>query len=65
MQNATIQNIYSILFAATILTIFEIVFFYIIIAPGVKGTMNENLNKLVNVFSNKLNMYAESSKPLM
>ena len=61
MQNATIQNIYSILFAATILTIFEIVFFYIIIAPGVKGTMNENLNKLVNVFSNKLNKVGESS----
>ena len=41
-----LKNIYVILIVATILTIFEIVFFYIIVAPGVVSQMNSQLTTI-------------------
>ena len=54
MQNATKQNFYSILLTATILTIFEIVFFYVIVVPGINNSMKSNLNKIITKISNRI-----------
>lgn len=44
----------SILMTATILTIFEIYFFYTVIAPDIERTMNKYLNKMSTMIADKL-----------
>ena len=47
------RGIFTILLTALILTIFEIVFFYKIVAPGVQQQMDSNLNNISKIISNK------------
>jgi|SaaInlStandDraft_4_1057021.scaffolds.fasta_scaffold03755_2 hypothetical protein len=49
------RGIFTILLTALILTIFEIVFFYKIVAPGVQQQMDSNLNNISKIISNKVN----------
>jgi len=40
------RGIFSIVLIATVLTIFEIIFFYMVVAPGVDASMNSQLDKI-------------------
>ena len=52
----TLNNIFSLLFVALIITIFEIGFFYIILIPRIRGLANDAINKISNNLKNKLNI---------
>lgn len=52
----TLNNIFSLLFVALIITIFEIGFFYIILIPRIRGLANESIDKISNNLKNKLNI---------
>lgn len=57
------KGIFSILLIATILTIFEIVFFYKIIAPSINDTMNSNLEDVSKqLYANIKNLKYEKKK---
>jgi hypothetical protein len=49
----TLNNIFSILLVALIITIFEICFFYIIMVPRIRSIVNNNINNISNKFKNK------------
>lgn len=48
------RGIFSIILTATILTLFEIVFFYSIVVPGVTEQMNVGLTKVSGLISNSI-----------
>ena len=48
----TLNNIFSILLVALIITIFEICFFYIIMVPRIRDIVNTNINNISNKFKN-------------
>ena len=48
------RGLFSLILTATILTVFEIVFFYKIVAPGVIQNMNNGLNNVGKVIGTKL-----------
>ena len=52
----TLNNIFSLLFVALIITIFEIGFFYIILIPRIRGLANDAINEISNNLKNKLNI---------
>jgi len=45
-SNSTLEVIYSIVFTALIMTIFEICFAHVIVFPGLKGVVGHNLNRI-------------------
>ena len=49
------KGIYTIILTAIILTIFEILFFYKIIAPGVQNEMTININKIAIKIADNVN----------
>ena len=48
----TLNNIFSLLLVALIITIFEICFFYIIMVPRIRTNVNQNINNISNKFKN-------------
>ena len=48
----TLNNIFSILLVALIITIFEICFFYIVMVPRIRSIVNNNINNISNKFKN-------------
>ena len=40
------RGIFTIVLTATVLTIFEIIFFYMVVAPGINTSMNGQLDKI-------------------
>jgi heme/copper-type cytochrome/quinol oxidase subunit 4 len=50
-----LRGMFNIFLTATILTIFEIVFFYKIVVPGVENSMNNGINKISVVLADNIN----------
>ena len=53
------KAIYTILIVATILTVFEIVFFYYVVSPGVVYTMNQQISNIGKTYANTINTKAK------
>ena len=53
------KAIYTILIVATILTVFEIVFFYLIVSPGVVETMEEQIGNIGVTYADTINEKAK------
>ena len=48
------RGIFNIILTATILTIFELVFFYNVVSPGVNQQINTGLEKVSKIISDKI-----------
>jgi len=60
------KGIFSILLIATILTIYEIIFFYKIVAPDINNIMNNNLNDLSKeIYSSINNINVKKNKGII
>lgn len=55
------RGIFSILLTATALTVFEIIFFYKIVAPSVDKAMNKQLEKLAEKTANDINLKSQGN----
>mgnify|MGYP001211423481 CR=1 FL=1 len=53
------KAIYTILIIATILTVFEIVFFYYVVSPGVIYTMEQQIGNIGKTYANTINTKAK------
>jgi len=57
-----LRGMFNILLTATILTIFEIVFFYKIVVPGVNNSMNNGIENATQYFADNINQYINDLK---
>ena len=56
-------GLFSIVLTATILTVFEIVFFYVVIAPDIENIMNGHLTSIADSIANSITSKATTQAP--